>query len=575
MMASLVPAWARTYRLEWLSQDVVAGLVVAVMLVPQSLGYAMLAGLPPQVGLYASIAPLLAYGLFGSSMTLAVGPVAVTSLMTASALAGMAAAPDQAVGLAALLALLVGLVLAAAGVLRLGFLAGLLSHPVVAGFTAGSAVLIMISQLGPLLGISARGDNTFERLTALISGIPEVQFATAGTGAVALLLLWLGRSHLPWLLQRAQVGEKAAVLASRLVPMVVVLGAAWVAAVLDAHARHGIAVVGAIPTGLPHLLMDGLPWWQAGTLLPAALAIATITYVESISVAQSLALRRRQRIDPDAELNGLGAANLASAISGGLPVAGGFARSVVNDAAGARTPLAGVVSAALMLLVLLGPAGLFETLPLSVLAATIMVAVLPLVDLHLLKKAWRYDRMDAMAFMGTGLGVLASSVESGIVVGVVFSLMTLVWRVSRPHIAVVGRVPGTEHFRNVKRHAVQTWPSVLLLRVDENLLFASAAAVDRGLRAEIDRASGLREVVLVMASVSHIDVTGIEMLSRLIADLDERGVRLMLAEVKGPVQDRLARSEIPELLNQRIFLTTQDALQAIEADAPGGAGDHS
>ena len=561
-----LPAWLRHYRRDQALRDGVAGLVVTVLLVPQSLAYAMLAGLPPHVGMYASMLPLLAYAWLGSSMTLAVGPVAVAALMTASALTPLAApGSSEYLVLAVLLALLGGMQLLVLGLLRLGFVANLLSHPVISGFVSGSALLIAIGQLKPLLGIGANGHTALELAASLLAKISHIEPATAAVGSVAVVLLWGSRRLLPRGLAAAGLAPQSADLLAKLAPMAVVLLSVLAVSVGELDARHGVAVVGNIPQGLPSLR---LPWptlEQVKLLFVPAFVIAIVGFVESVSVAQSLAIKRGERIDPDAELRGLGAGNLASALSGGFPVTGGFARSGVNFAAGAQTPMAGVISAALMALVLLGLTGLFAKLPLAVLAATIIMAVLNLVDLETPRHAWRYDRSDALAWAGTALGVLALGVEAGIVIGIALSAGVFLWRASRPHVAVLGRVPGTEHFRNEQRFAVETPPRVLLLRVDENLFFANIAAVLDRVQLELDHRPGTRHLVLVLSSVSHVDLTALEALQRLHLELQRRGVDLHLAEVKGPVLDRLERSAWLPLLARSPFVSAHAAVQSLAA----------
>ncbi len=560
----LAPVWLQHYRREQAIQDGIAGVVVTVLLVPQSLAYAMLAGLPPHVGMYASILPLLAYAAFGSSMTLAVGPVAVASLMTASALAPFAVQGSaEYVSLAILLAVLGGLQLMALGLLRLGFVANLLSHSVVSGFVTGSALLIAIGQLKPLLGIPMEGHTAVELLLSLLASLQKLQPATAALGLMAALLLWSSRRFLAKMLARAGVSTRASELSAKLAPMVIVLLSVGAVVVWQLDTRHGVAVVGTIPQGLPSLHLV-LPASEAvmNLFLPAFM-IALVGFVESVSVAQSLAIKRGQRIDPNAELRGLGAGNLASALSGGFPVTGGFARSVVNFAAGAQTPMAGVISAALMSLVLLGLTGLFERLPLTVLAATIIVAVLGLIDLATLRHAWTYDRADALAWAGTALGVLGLGVEAGIGIGVALSAGTFLWRASRPHIAVLGRLAGTEHFRNEQRFQVETQPDLLIMRIDENLFFANSAAVLDRIEAELAGRAATRNLLLVLSSVSHIDLTAAEALERLRADLHDRGIILHLAEVKGPVLDRLKHAGRLRGLAHEPFVSVHAATQAL------------
>lgn len=546
-----LPAWLAGYRREQLPGDLTAGLIVTVMLIPQSLAYALLAGLPPEVGLYASILPLLAYAALGSSMTLAVGPVAVASLMTASALQPLAAAgsPEYA-ALAVTLALLSGLMLLAFGLLRLGFLAHLLSHPVISGFITGSALLIAIGQARHLLGVSSGGGNAVEQLVSLVRALPDTRPVTAaiGLGAVAALVL-----------ARRTLGQR---LAGKLAPMAVVVLATAATAFWQLDRSAGVRIVGEVPAGLPALGLTLPGWGETLALLVPALLISLVGFVESVSVAQSLALRRRERIQPDRELLGLGAANLASALSGGYPVTGGFARSVVNFSAGARTPLAGVVSAALMAVVLAALTGWFHYLPHAVLAATIVVAVWNLIDLQALREAWHYDRADALALLATAAGVLLLGVEAGILAGVALSLGVLVWRASRPHMAVIGRLPGTEHFRNVERHDVETRPGLLALRVDENLFFANMPRVEERIAADLAADPSVQRVLLVCSGVNQIDTTALGVLSDLEARLAEQGIRLQLAEVKGPVMDRLRDTPLGQRLRNRVFLSTHEAFVA-------------
>ena len=560
-----LPAWLRNYRRAQLPGDLIAGVIVTAMLVPQSLAYAMLAGLPPEMGLYASILPLAAYALFGSSMTLAVGPVAVISLMTASALQPLAAAGSaQYATLAVQLALLSGAMLFAFGLLRFGFMANLLSHPVIAGFISGSAVLIAISQARYLFGISASGASSWETLVHLVAALPQWNPATTIIGLGTLAFLFAARGHAAVLLAHL-LSRQSAELAARLAPMLAIVASGAMVAGFDLAERAGVAVVGVVPTGLPALAFT-LPDPQTlSNLWLPALLISLVGFVESVSVARSLALRRGERIHPDRELLGLGAGNLASALSGGYPVTGGFARSIVNFAAGANTPLAGIASAVLMGIVVLGFTGLFSPLPQAVLAATIIAAVVPLIDLATLRRAWGYDRADAWSYMGTAGGVLGLGVEQGIVIGVALSLGMLLWRSSHPHIALVGRVPGTEHFRNVERHRVETLPGLVALRVDESLFFGNIEAVEENIGQLLSAQPEAKRLLLICSAVNHIDATALDALTTLERDLDRRGIALCLAEVKGPVMDRLAHTELGARLRGRVFLSTHAAFSSRDA----------
>jgi len=557
-----LPAWLRTYQSAWLAGDLTAGLIVTVMLIPQSLAYALLAGLPPEVGLYASILPIVAYALLGSSMTLAVGPVAIASIMTASALQPLAAAGSaEYVALAVQLSLISGVMLLAFGALRLGFLAYFLSHPVISGFITGAAVLIAVGQLKYILGVKVAGSDVLETLAGLVKALPQTQPATLAIGVASLLFLLLARRYLAPVLTRLGVPVKAAELMSKLAPMVAVIVSTAVVATFKLNETAGVSVVGNIPQGLPQLSLSLPGMSTLGQLWLPALLITLIGFVESVSVAQSLALKRQQRIQPNRELLGLGAANVASALSGGYPVTGGFARSVVNFAAGAHTPLAGVISAALMALVIAALTGLFYYLPHAVLAATIIVAVTSLIDLQTLKEAWHYDRADALSLFVTALGVVALGVEAGILTGVVLSLGVLVWRSSHPHMAVVGRVPGSEHFRNIERNAVQTVPGLLALRVDESLFFANATILEDRIEELLAGDPSLRHVLLICSAVNQIDTTALGVLTQLERGLSARGMTFALAEVKGPVMDRLRSTELGQRLQGKVFLSVHEAFE--------------
>ncbi|HSB97329.1 MAG TPA: sulfate permease, partial [Spongiibacteraceae bacterium] len=530
-----LPLWLRQYRREFFWQDLLAGAIVALMLVPQSMAYALVAGLPPQYGMYASILPLFAYAWFGTSMTLAVGPVAVTSLMTAAALTPLAA-PGSAeyIAGAALLALLSGALLFVFGLLRFGFLAKLLSNPVISGFTSGSSLLILIGQIAPLLGLQVHADTAVGILVALLRNIATLHAATAAVGIGALLSLMVAREYSASLLRKLGCSAGTASLLPKLAPLLIVIGALIVASELQLAQRYGVAVVGVLPPGLPRLDFPLVERAHFHALLFPAFTIGLINFVSSISVAQALAIKRKQRIDADAELRALGAANIASALSGGFPVNGGFARSLVNFTAGAQTPLASIISALLMAALVVSWASTFAALPVAVLAATIIVAVAPVIDIGALRRAWRFDRADAIALAATACGVVLLGVEAGIAIGIGVSLISLVWRSSQPHIAVLGRVPFTEHFRNVLRYKAETLPQVLALRIDENLLFANAQAVEQRVRVELDRQPAVEHVLLVLSSVSQIDATALDMLTELNSDLATRGVALHFAEIKGP-----------------------------------------
>jgi SulP family sulfate permease len=530
--------WLRQYRRDQLPGDISAGVVVAMMMIPQGMAYALVAGLPPVVGIYASIAPPLLYALFGTSSTQSVGPMAIISLMTASALAPLAAAGSALYAvLAAQLALMAGAVLLLCGLLRIGFLANFFSRPVMSGFTLGSALLIAYGQLGTLLGAVP----------------PHAHWPSALLGLVSLALLVLAKRSLARALRAAGLSANAADIGARLAPMLVVLGATLLVPVLGL-ARAGVRTVGAVPAGLPGLhLALSQAHWQA--LLQPALLIGFMVFLISMSGAQALAQKRAEKLHSNAELIGLGAANIGSALSGGFPVTGSISRSAVNFAAGANTQLASVISAALLALALVAPTGWLALLPLPTLAATIIVAVLGMLDLSTLRVAWRYDRADALALLATAAGVLVLGVEAGVLVGVALSIGAMIWRASRPNIAVLGRIPGSEHFRNIERYHADTAPGLLLVRVDAGLFFGNVEAVNEWIDDELAARPDVCDVVLVLSAVNAIDTTALFGLAELNQALRQRDIRLHLAEVKGPVIDRLRQSDLLDALTGRVFLS--------------------
>ncbi len=563
--------WGPRYTAEHFSGDAVAAAVVTLMLIPQSLAYALLAGMPPEAGLYASMAPLVVYALFGTSSALAVGPAAVTSLMTAAALGSVAAAGSVGyAAAAALLALLSGLMLFLMGALRLGVVANFLSHPVISGFVSASGLLIAGSQLKHLLGIPVQGQTLPQILISLGQNIGQWQGAAVAIGLGALgFLIWVRRS-LKARLGALGLSPLAADMITKAAPVLALAVTTLVAWAwrLD---ESGLRVVGKVPGGLPPLklpALDATLWPQVQQLATAALLISLVGFVESVSVGQSLAAKRRERIEPDAELRALGASNIAAGLTGGFPVTGGFSRSVVNFDAGARTPAAGVFTAIGLLLaaLLLTPA--LHYLPQATLAATIAVAVLTLVDFGMFARTWRYARSDFTALAMTFGLTLTVGVEAGLIAGVGASLLLHLWRTSRPHIATVGRVPGTEHYRNVLRHSVETHPNLLGIRVDESLYFANARPLEDHVAAQVAAHPQIQHVVLQCTAVNTIDASALESLEAITQRLKDAGVKLHLSEVKGPVMDRLERSDFLHHLTGQVFLTHH---QAVTALAPGRA----
>ena len=561
--------WGRQYDKEAFTNDLVAALIVTIMLIPQSLAYALLAGLPPEVGLYASVAPLLLYAVLGSSRVLAVGPVAVVSLMTAAAVGEHAAAGTHAYWQVAItLAFLSGGMLLTMGLLRLGFLANFLSHPVISGFISASGLLIAASQMKTLMGVKAEGHNFVELLMSLAAQASQVHWLTLVVGACATLFLFWVRKGLKPLLLRAGLRDRLADVLAKAGPVVAIALTTILAWSLDWHGQ-GMKLVGAVPQGLPPMTM---PLWDLALwreLLLPALLISVVGFVESVSVGQTLAAKRRQRIEPDQELVALGASNLSAAFTGGFPVTGGFARSVVNFDAGAVTPAAGVFTALGITLASLFLTPALFYLPQATLAATIVVAVLSLVDFGILKSTWRFSKLDFIALASTLAATLLVGVETGLVLGVTVSLALFLLRASRPHIATVGLVTGTEHFRNVLRHQVLVSPKLVCLRVDASMFFANARGIEDRINAEVAAHPALEHLLLQCSAVNDIDASALESLEAVASRLKDSGIALHFSEIKGPVMDKLNRTHFLQQINGQVFLTNYQAIAALTPEVIG------
>lgn len=558
--------WGREYNAATFADDMIAAVIVTIMLIPQSLAYALLAGMPPEAGLYASIAPLIVYAIFGASRALAVGPVAVISLMTATAI-GRIAEPGSIDYLTAAftLAVLSGIFLFLLGLFRLGSLANLLSHPVVTGFVAASGVLIAASQLRHILGIGGGGENFVAIVVSIAEHINEINIRTTIIGVGTIILLYWARKGLKPLLLKVGMKGGAAGMAAKTAPVIAVILSTLAAAYFHLPEK-GVAIVGDIPRGLPPFTPPSLDPELWSRLAGSAALISIIGFVSTISVAQALAAKRRQRVDPNQELIGLGASNIAAGLSGGFPITGGFARSVVNFDAGARTPAAGAFTAVGILLAALFLTPLLYNLPKATLAATIIVAVISIIEAGALLRTWRFSKSDGGAMAATIVGTLAFGVEMGLVAGVVLSLGLHIKRTSAPHCAIVGQVPGTEHFRNVDRHAVVTNPKIMTLRVDESLYFANSRFLEDKVYALVAAHPEVKDFIIMCAAVNDIDSSGLESLEAINQRLKDSGVTFHLSEVKGPVMDRLKRSSFLDHLSGRVFLTQFGAVSLLDPE---------
>lgn len=548
-MERFLPAWGwlRRYRRDDLPGDLSAGLIVAVMLIPQGMAYALLAGLPPVAGLYAATVPLVAYALFGSSRHLAVGPVAIVSLLTLTGVSAVAE-PGSAefVVLAALLALMVGVIQFGLGLLRGGFLVNFLSHAVISGFTSAAAIVIGLSQLKHLLGVSLSASMPLPLLGEAITRFGEVHLLTVGIGVASIVALVLVKR-----------------LAPRLpAPLLVVAVATALVYLLGLHQR-GVSIVGVVPAGLPSLALPPVELSALQALLPTALTIAFVGFMESVAVAKSLAAKSKTKIDADQELRGLGLANVAAAAFSGYPVTGGFSRSAVNYQAGAKTPLASLLTALFIALTLLFFTPLFTYLPNAVLAAIVMVAVAGLIDTKEFFHLYALKRIDAATLAITFATTLLIGIEQGILIGVAFSLLVFIWNSATPHTAELGYLPRERVFRNVKRFPeAVTFPEALILRVDANLYFANMAFLDSTFRRTLLDRPQLKHIIMDFSSVNDMDAVAVTTLEELMDDFAKRGIMLHIAAMKGPVRDLVARAGWHERVGRQVtYLSLAHAAQ--------------
>ena len=571
-----LPTWVRrasplaerlaTYDRETLFNDLIGGSVVAVMLVPQAMAYAMLAGLPPQVGLYASILPLILYALFGSSNVLAVGPVAMVSLLVASGV-GTMATPGSAeyLSLCLTLAAMVGVIQILMAMLKFGFLLNFISHPVIRGFTSAAAIVIAFSQLKYLLGIEVpQTELPYQTIVATLRSLPTIEWATFAIGLTSCGLLLAGSFALTPLLNRLGLSRFWAGILPRFTPLIVV--ALGVAAISLFHwdTNRGVNIVGEIPSGLPRLTM---PDFSIDTLIklgPLALVIGLVGFLESYSVAKALAGRRREKVHPNREMVALGIADLGASITGGFPVTGGFSRSVVAENAGIRTPMGSIITAIIVAVSVLLLPEYFHHIPRAVLAAIILVAVISLIDFRVPLGLWKFSRPDALAWLVTFVAVLFLGIEHGILAGITATAMLLMWRVSRPFVTKVGRIAGTEHFRNVDRFEVETHPEVIAFRVDASLIFANAPFVEDYVLGLVADHPDVNSLLLIATGVNDIDATGIELFNSLRVELHDAGVGFYLSDVKGPVTDRLREAGFDEtFMNCNLFLNADEAMKKL------------
>ena len=553
---SIFPAlkWLKTYHPTHFKADVVAALIVLAMLVPQGMAYAMLAGLPPVMGIYASILPMIIYAFTGSSTTLSIGPVAIISMMVFSALQPLFAVGSTAyIEAACLLAIMVGIISLILGLFRFGFLIQLISHPVIKSFIIASALLIALGQFKFLLDIPLQTNNIPEFIGSLVNNFHHISFLSVGVSLAAISVLvflpkWVRSDFL-----------------NKTIPLLLVLSSIIVVYAFNLD-QHGLKTVGIIPTGLPSF---HFPTWNfdlVQKLLPSAFIIAMISFVESLAIAQATALQKRDDLNSNQELIALGLANIAAGINMGFAVSGSLSRTVVNSDAGAKTPMSGVMSSLLMIAVSLYFTSFFQNLPLTILAATIFVSIWKLVSFLPFFETWKYSKADGLAMWATFLGVTCIDISTGLVIGIILTFILLLWRISRPHIAVIGLVEGTQHFRNVSRYDVLTTETIASFRIDENLNFLNAHVLKGYIITELSHNPQIQHVVINCSSISNIDLSAVEMLEELNGELLQLGIQLHLSEVKSPVMDRLNSSRLINMLSGKIFLSHYQAIQTLSPE---------
>lgn len=540
--------WLPNYKREWLSGDLFAGLTVGVMLIPQGMAYALIAGLPPVYGLYASVVPQLIYAFFGTSRQLSVAPVAMDSLLVATGVSVMAMeGTDAYITYAIMLSFLMGGAQLLLGIIRMGFITNLLAKPVISGFTSAAAFIIGLNQLKYLLGVEIEKSN--QVINILINAARSIE----NTHLPTLLIGILGIALIKILKTKAPKVPGAL--------LVVILGVLAVSGL--GLANNGVSIVREVPSGLPSFIMPDLRMETIQKLLPLALTIAVVAFMESYSVAKAIeAKSRNYKVMPNQELIGLGAANLVASFFQSYPVTGGFSRSAVNHQSGANTPLASIISAVLVALTLLFLTPLFYNLPHAVLAAIIMVAVSSLVDFAYMRELWKTNKVEFALLLATFGITLQAGMVPGIVSGIILSILILLFKAANPHMAILGKVKGFNEYRNIRRfNELEQWPNVLILRVDAPFAFVNIQTIKERILEELDKKSGEKKhIVIDASSVAYVDATAVNGLRDLFKTLREKEVDIAFAEVRGPVRDAFYRNDLIDEGKEMFFLTTDEAV---------------
>ncbi len=553
--------WLRNYNGGVFSEDLVAAIIVTILLVPQSLAYALLAGLPPQVGIYVSIFPLLAYAAFGSSRYLNVGPTAVISLMTAACIATL---PEGTRLIsAAALAVMTGTILLIAGIFKAGFMMNFVSRPVVSAYITGAALLIIFSQLKHIFGITASGNTVFALLGELKDNFPNTNKVALWIGLSAIAILWFIKRYLAYGLVKFHVKSRKAKLIGRMAPILIVAIFIGISSFFGFADKFDVRVVGRIPAGLPPFDFPMLPVPELKALLVPAIVIAIVAFVDSTSTAQELAARARGRIDSNKELLGLGASNVIAGITGGYPINGSMSRSAVNFNAGGQTQVVGLLVAAFMALTAVFLTPVLKALPLAVLAALIIVACFSLVDFKSLWRTWIYSRADGITALATFLAVLLLGVQWGVLAGVVLAMALHINATLQPHMPLVGRFRGTEHYRDAARFNVETNEIVKTLRIDESLYYANARYLEDKVARVVADSPDMSDLVLMCTAVNRIDASALSSLEEINKRLKSADIRLHFSDMQSRVKERLFRSNFLERLTGQIFLSQHEAMEEL------------
>ena len=547
-------SWIKNYKLVYLKSDIVAGITVTILLVPQGMAYALIAGLPPIYGLYAALVPQIVYAFLGTSRKLAVGPVAMDSLLVAAGLSALSIIdPNQYIEMAILLALLMGLIQFSLGLLKLGFIVSFLSKPVISGFTSGAAIIIGLSQMKHLIGVPIPQSNKLHVVVkAFFEAESTIHYPTLVIGIISILILMLIR----------KCNEK--IPASLIV---VILSISWI--YFTGQIEKGVAVVGLIPEGLPSLKIPSLNWEIIQTLTPTALTLALVAYMEAISIAKAIEEKNKDhKINPNQELIALGASNIVGSFFQSYPTTGGFSRTAVNDQAGAKTGVSALVTAALIALVLSFFTHWFYYLPKAVLSAIIMVAVFKLIDYKFAVRLYKTKREEFVVLILTFLLTLFIGITEGILLGITISLFLLVSRISKPHYAFLGRIGKTNYFKNKDRfpEEVVDRRDLIIFRFDAQLFFGNIQYFKTIILNAVNKNSDIVKGFIINArAINYIDSTSTEQLTQIIKMLQNRGIRVMIVGAIGPARDVILKSKIiTTLKKQNLFITSGDATDSFD-----------